>query len=183
MDQFNNDEATLFEHTDKFNKALSRSNKVEIFAGMLNMITFLFFAYIFKDKPLSLPIGFLLIALAGLFIALYINRNRKIKGETPSKENKLEYFKYWVYWYENTYKLGRNVFWWYILPIVPGLLTLIIGMVELVPEKALLIILVLGSAALIVGGVVFWLNRFYSSNKLLIRIVKLREHITELESN
>ncbi len=183
MNELTYDETAMFEDTEKFNKTLSKSNKVEIFFGALGMITFLFLAYIFKDKPIFLPIGFMLIALASLFIALYIIRNRKIKGEIPPKEDKLKYFKYWIYWYENTDKLGRNVFWWYILPIVPGFLTLTVGMVQLVPEKALLILLVLGSTALIVGGVTIWLNRFYSSKKLQIRIVKLREYTTVLELN
>jgi len=182
MNESTNDEEAMFQDTYKFRKTLSKSNIVEISAGIFVIIVFLLYAYLFKDKPVLLPIGSVLTAGGGLYIILYIIRNSMRKGEIPPKDEKLDYFKYWIEWYENTNKLLRSVFWWYLLPIIPGFIAFTIGMAQSVPGKSLLMLLILVPTALIGGGGVYWLNRYYASKKLQIRIDKLREWISALES-
>jgi len=172
----------MFKDIDKFDNRLSMSNALEISAGIFVIIVFLFYAYLFKSKPVLLPLGSVLIAGGGLYIIVYILRNRMRKGEIPSKDEKLEYFKYWIHWYENTYKLGRNIFWWYLLPLIPGFIAFTIGMAQLSHGRSLQTLTKVGSAALILGGGVFWLNRYYASKKLQRRIDKLNELISVLES-
>ena len=116
MDKTTNNEVAMFEDTDKFKKSLSKSNLIEISAGIFVIIIFIIYAYLFRDKPILISIGSLLIAAGGLCIILFIIRNRIIKGEIPSREDQVDYFKFWIGWYENTHKLSRRVFWWYLLP-------------------------------------------------------------------
>ena len=78
--------------------------------------------------------------------------------------------------------MARSVFWWYILPIVPGYIVFTIGTMQFRPEKSISILIISASMALIVGGGVYWLNRYYTSKKLQTRIDKLNEWISELES-
>ncbi len=186
MDGLINDEAAMFQETDEFKKSLSKSNTREISAGIFLIIFFLFYAYLFKDAPILLPIGSILIATGTLYIILYIIRNRMRKDEPPSREETLDYFKYWIGWYQNTYKLQRSVFWWTLLPLIPGLIVFIIGMMQFImPEITLTILIIFGSSMVLsIGGVVFWLTRHHVQGKgdLQIKINKLNNWISELES-
>jgi len=182
MNEPNNEETLMFQDTEKFKKTLFISNMVEISAGILLIIIFLYYTYLFRNKPILLPIGSVLAAAGGLYIILYIIRNSIRKGETPSKEEPLDYFKYWIGWYENTHKLTRSIFWWYLLPIIPSFIAFTIGVMQINPEKSIPILIISVSAALIVGGGVYWRNRYYASKKLQIRIDKLHKWISELES-
>jgi len=186
MNESNNDEAAMFQDTEEFKKSLSKSNTREISAGIFVIIIFLFYAYLFKDAPILLPIGSVLVATGVLFIILYIIRNRMRKDETPSKEETLDYFKYWIGLYKNTHKLQRSIFWWALLPLIPGLIVFIIGMIQnIMPEISLTILIIFGSSMVLsIGGVVFWLTRHHVKGKgeLQIRIDKLSNWISELES-
>ena len=182
MKELNNDEAAMFKDIDKFNKRLSMSNALEISAAIFVIVVFLFYAFIFESEPVLLPLGSVLIAGGSLFIIIYILRNGMRKGKSPSEDDKLDYFKYWIHWYENTYKLVRSIFWWYLLPLIPGFIAFTIGMAQSIHGKFLQTSLKLGFLALITGGFVYWLNRYYASKKLQRRIDKLNELISVLES-
>lgn len=139
------------QHTEKFAKALSVSNTVEIVAGIFVITTFSGLAYLFRDKPVLLPVGCLLFACGGLFIVLFILAKRVRRGEVPPQDDLLAYYQYWVIWYENTYALARKVFWWYLLPMIPGAVAFTIGFVQLLPEKSTQTLVVLGSTFSFVG--------------------------------
>ena len=92
MNELTNDEAAMFQDTDKFKKSLSKSNIVEISAGIFVILAFLWGVYLFKDAPILLPLGCGLIAAGGLYITVYIVKNRMRKGHIPAKEKALHYF-------------------------------------------------------------------------------------------
>jgi hypothetical protein len=180
MEALTNDEVAMFADIDKFKKSLSKSNIVEVSAGIFLIIGFLFYAYIFRNQPILISVGSVFSATGGVCVVLYIFRSRIRKGETPPKEETLDYFKYWIVWYENTYKLARNVFWWYLLPFIPGFITFCSGRIQLEPENSLQI-LMFAVSVFIFGGGVYWLNRYRCNKKLQPRIDKLRACIVALE--
>lgn len=182
MEEPNNQEL-IIEDTEKFKKALKMSNTVEIVAGIFVLMTFLPMAYFFRDKPISLPIGCLLSACGALFIILFILRKRVRKGEIPAKEDLLNYLRYWAGWYGNTYQLARNIFWWYLLPLIPGFVFFTFGFMQLIPDKSTFTLIVVGSTFATVFGIVFWLNRFVATKKLQTKIDSLNSWITKLESS
>ena len=96
MKELNNDEAAMFKDIDKFDNRLSMGNALEISAGIFVIIVFLIYAFIFESEPVLLPLGSVFIAGGSLFIIIYILRNGMRKGKSPSEDDKLDYFKYWV---------------------------------------------------------------------------------------
>ena len=155
MNELKNDLEAMILETEKFKKTLFRSNWIEISAGILVIIAFLIFAYKFRSLTIFLPIGSVLTVAGAVYIIIYILKNRMRKGNIPSKEDKLQYFKYWVGWYENTLKLGRNIFWWYLLPFAPGFIFVIIGFIKIKPDKIMLLFTIVVIPAIIMVGVVY----------------------------
>ena len=168
--------------TEKFGRSLDRSNLVEISVGIFVVIVFSLYIYVFRNLDILVPVGSGVGVLGVLYIIIYIFRFRRRKGDIPSKENHLDYFSYWLEWHNNTLKLARRIFWWYILPVIPGFVLFIIGMIKTVPQASLVMKSIVPIFGLMVGGMIYWLNRYYAARKLQIKIDALNATIDELRN-
>lgn len=178
MDHPNIDQEAAIRETVKFKRTLLISNILEISAGIVVIVWVLIRVYNrFNNMSIFFLAGSVLIATAAVYIILYVIKNRIIKGNIPSKDDGLLYFKYWLGWYENTLKLAKNIFWWYLLPILPGIIMYMIGGIQIDPEKSIGWVTIFT----ILCAVIYWSNRYYYGNKLKTKIDRMNHLISELE--
>ena len=67
MDQSNNDQQAMIQEIEKFRKHLYWMNLIELIADIMVIPAFLWGAYLLRDGPPSLPIGFILVVPGAIY--------------------------------------------------------------------------------------------------------------------
>lgn len=164
------------EQIKKFEQTIRKRNNIEIMVAIGLIIIYSIFVYI-KPMPLAKIGAFLLL----LYCFNVIYQLRKTTAKQPSfditRSLKEQLLAYQAYVLEEQ-KLYKNIFYWYLLPMLPGLILFLIGTgIKLLPA-----IIYFGIIIPIGFTFVYYFNRKVIENRtrpLLADIAKTLKSLDE----
>ncbi len=157
-------------------KEIKSRDRLEIIACAMIV---LFFGYIlFTSSSMWTQIGSATLVLAGIFIAYKLKSAQiKRKDESAQYDHSMQEHLSWeLQQLRRQKKLLKNVAWWYIAPIVVGLLFFTMG-----SEMGLVIQVVYMGGVLAFSGFVWYLNQRTVKKKFEPLIKEIREAIKSLK--
>jgi hypothetical protein len=154
---------------DKFYRRIRRRNAVEYVACVVVVVAFT--AYVFVLPHVLQKLGSAMIVLATFYVAWQLHR--RASAEPPEKAGTMPLLAFARAQMLRQRDALRSIFWWYILPFIPGLVVMSLGN-GLDPELAangppiwVRWLVFAGMGAVLAG--VWWLNQ-YGARKLERRI-------------
>ena len=109
---------------DKFERTISRRNRREYVAAAVVVVWFSVWAWFAESAVVAL--GCWLVALGALYVVYHLHRHgaaRRAPGE-HGVTSCLEFHRSELV---RQRELLRSVWWWYLLPFVPGMLLIVVG--------------------------------------------------------
>jgi len=154
---------------DKFYRRIRRRNAVEYVACVVVVVAFS--TYVFVLPHVLQKIGSAMIVLATFYVAWQLHR--RASAEPPEKAGTMPLLAFARAQMLRQRDALRSIFWWYILPFIPGLVVMTLGN-GMDPEFAakgpplwVRWLVFAGMGAALAG--VWWLNQ-YGARKLQRRI-------------
>lgn len=108
---------------DKFYRAIRRRNLIEYVACVIVVVSFS--AYVFVLPDVLQRIGSGLIVLATFYVAWQLHRRGS--AEAPEKAGTMPLYAFVRGQLVRQRDALRAVFWWYLLPFLPGLVLMVVG--------------------------------------------------------
>lgn len=108
---------------DKFYRAIRRRNLIEYVACVFVVVSFS--AYVFVLPDVLQRIGSGLIVLATFYVARQLHRRGS--AEAPEKAGAMPLYAFVRSQLVRQRDAVRSVFWWYLLPFLPGLVLMVVG--------------------------------------------------------
>ena len=154
---------------DKFYRRIQRRNAIEYVACVIVVVAF--GSYVFTLPHVLQKIGSAMIVLATFYVGWQLHR--RASAEPPEKAGTMPLLAFARAQMLRQRDALRSIFWWYILPFLPGLVVMTVGNAKDAEFAAngppiwvrWLVFAVIGAA--LVG--VWWLNQ-YGARKLQRRI-------------
>jgi len=154
---------------DKFYRRIRRRNAVEYVACVVVVVAFT--SYVFNLPHVLQKVGSAMIVLATFYVAWQLHR--RASAEPPEKAGTMPLMAFARAQMLRQRDALRSIFWWYILPFIPGLVVMTVGN-GMDPEFAakgpplwVRWLVFAGMGAALAG--VWWLNQ-YGARKLQGRI-------------
>lgn len=121
---------------DKFERTVSRRNRREYVAAAFVVVWFGVWAWFAQSAVIAL--GCWLVALAALYVVYHLHRHGAARRPGGEQEvmSCLEFHRSELVRQRD---LLASVWWWYLLPFVPGMLLILLGYSLARPERWLLV--------------------------------------------
>jgi hypothetical protein len=157
---------------DKFYRAVRRRNVVEYAACVVVVVIFAIYAFTMQH-PMQ-KIGSVLIVVAAIYTPWQLHRRGS--AVPPEKAGEMPLYLFLRGQLVRQRDALRGIFWWYILPFLPGLVLFNISFEpSYSPQRVPVWVILLASAGIIIviGGI-WWLNQLGAS--------KLQKHIDDIDA-
>ena len=109
---------------DKFERTISRRNRREYAAAAFVIVWFSVWAWFAESAVVAL--GSWLVALAALYVVYHLHRHGAAR-RAPREQGVMSCLEFHRSELVRQRDLLRSVWWWYLLPFVPGLLLMVVG--------------------------------------------------------
>lgn len=160
-----------------FEEQIKARDRREIFAAIL--VTVIFGVFFFVLPSIWQKTGSAIIVFSGILIGYKIKtaQRESIKQETDPDTSLRNHLSHELQWMRQQKRLLKTVIWWYVLPLVIGIILFAIGF------EGLIFKLVYIGVVILLGIGVLWLNKYAVEKKHNPIIEELREALSFIENS